>query len=265
MFTLKGLRSRPYGSNGSPAYGSARKLTSRPSTEARALVASSRGPRCAAMRTSASRASSTFEGSSRAEARVNSLVSDSGVARSRNTEVAQQRLASMKALVHGLDAFESFDRGTEVGHRLDSLLGRKLKLEQPAESAVLDEGGVGERRKRQACRTLEKAVPGGHGGMQAVELRLGQEFEIVRQDRLFRGSRFAPWQRPAGGVASREHVHQAAHYPSKWAAVLVGMRAQAAEGHRLDATEPRCERGLKCCRVFGPAQGFQVTAQETHH
>ena len=83
----------------------------------------------------------------------------------RNRQVDEQRFASMEALVHRFDAFESFDRSTEIGHRLDSLLGRQLKLEQPAQSAVFDEGGVGERREWQAGRAFEEAVPGGHGVM----------------------------------------------------------------------------------------------------
>src|SRR5260370_16968959 len=101
--------------------------------------------------------------------------------------------------------------------------------------------------------------------MQAVQLRLREELEVVGRLALLRLGLAAPWQRIPLWIASCEQVHQPPHDTRKRPAPFASVRAQSAERPRSDATETRAQSPLDQFPILPMAHRLNLSHHKPAH
>ena len=145
----------------------------------------------------------------------------------------------MKSLVNCLDRLEASDRSPEIADGLGSLVRRQTEIEKAAHGAVFDEDRVREACQRQPRNTAEQAVARDHRGVQAVQLLLREELQIVGFCRTLSGRIAPPRQRIPQRIARREHEHQPPDDACQRTALLARMGTKPAESASTDTAKTR--------------------------
>ena len=174
----------------------------------------------------------------------------------------------MEPLVNRLNRVEAADCGAQVADGFGPLVRLQTEVEETPHGSVLDEDRVSKARERQPRDATEEPVASDHRRVQAVQLRLCKELEVVGVRRNRCGSvclRGAPRQRIAHGISGGQHEHEPAYDACQGTALLAGVCAKPAERAGADAAESRCKRPFESIRVIGVAQRFEVADEESNN